>query len=454
MTIGQIPSSSVFSRLARLGAAPRLAGLDLARGLAIIGMIAAHTYPTADVFSLFDVQSYNAIVHGHPSLLFALLAGVSISLMTKAAWKTKSAEAVTTARINLMIRGIIIFGFGLLLESLGTSIMVILTLYGALYMVMLPFVTATSRALLWWSAGIMVIGPPLIAVTQTLMPSNGFGYALVFQSIYSPAAWTSLMLLGMYVGRLDLGSFQVLAKLAGAGVGLMVLSSGLALVLGIMLPGLMSFADSSSSPITAEQKKELYSAEDVPPETVPSEDFDFTKYECERFDKAYIGCTLTGSKEDLDKKKGESEEEIINQWSEVGERLVEPDLVPTILAVWIASEPHAGGTLEIMGSGGLALVVVSVCLMVAARLRWLALPIVALGTMPLTVYSLHVLSVFIMVGPGGVVRVPWFFWTTAGVFLLFSVCWFAFFAHGPLERVVRYAVQKVTGSYAGVRASE
>ena len=68
-------------RLARLVNPPRLNGLDIARGLAILGMVAAHLgdFPP---FAWSDPFSYLNIVNGNSSILFAVLAGISIALLT------------------------------------------------------------------------------------------------------------------------------------------------------------------------------------------------------------------------------------------------------------------------------------------------------------------------------------------------------------------------------------
>lgn len=55
-------------------------GVDLARGIAMFGMFAAHVGPPADDGSI--VGAIMQAAHGRSSILFALLAGVSLALMT------------------------------------------------------------------------------------------------------------------------------------------------------------------------------------------------------------------------------------------------------------------------------------------------------------------------------------------------------------------------------------
>ena len=57
----------------RMGSSTRIIGLDVARALAVIGMIAAHLAPSTG--------AVYALTNGFPSAMFAILAGVSTALM-------------------------------------------------------------------------------------------------------------------------------------------------------------------------------------------------------------------------------------------------------------------------------------------------------------------------------------------------------------------------------------
>ena len=59
---------------------PRFTGLDAARGLAVLGMVVAHTA----VLGLWDESptAYLGFVHGRSSILFAMIAGISLALMS------------------------------------------------------------------------------------------------------------------------------------------------------------------------------------------------------------------------------------------------------------------------------------------------------------------------------------------------------------------------------------
>ncbi|MET9488204.1 heparan-alpha-glucosaminide N-acetyltransferase domain-containing protein [Nocardia sp. NPDC006630] len=62
-------------------AASRLVALDVARGLAVLGMIVAHVGVTRDL-AWADPGSWLSIANGRSSILFATLAGMSLALMS------------------------------------------------------------------------------------------------------------------------------------------------------------------------------------------------------------------------------------------------------------------------------------------------------------------------------------------------------------------------------------
>lgn len=109
---------------------PRLAAVDVARALAVLGMVGAHVGSTAElVWS--DPSTWDGLVHGRSSVLFAVLAGVSVALLTGRTRRPDPAD-LPALRLSLVGRGAAIFGVGLAVELLGTSVAVILTLYGLL----------------------------------------------------------------------------------------------------------------------------------------------------------------------------------------------------------------------------------------------------------------------------------------------------------------------------------
>src|ERR671920_412728 len=102
----------------------RVIGLDVARALAVFGMLGAHFGGgPADVGAA--PSSWLGVVHGRSSVLFAVLAGVSLALLTGRTVPPDGEELVR-ARIRLLVRAAWVFAIGAALEALGTDIDVIL----------------------------------------------------------------------------------------------------------------------------------------------------------------------------------------------------------------------------------------------------------------------------------------------------------------------------------------
>ena len=123
-------------------------------------------------------------------------------------------------------------------------------------------------------------------------------------------------------------------------------------------------------------------------------------------------------------------------WESYPEALAATDPLGSMVRAVFAVDPHSGGTAEILGSGGFALAVIALCLLLSRPLRWPLLPLGALGSMPLTAYSVHVVSVVLVAGPGGFIADNAFWALTAVGLLLVTTLWAMFVGRGPLERLV------------------
>ncbi len=113
----------------------RMPGIDLARFLAIVGMIAVHTLQVTAPNPVLDLSNGNA------STLFAVLAGVGAALASRAALQ---AGATATARLALVARGAGLVGLGLLLGLMPSPAVVILVYLGVTFVVMAAFIRARS----------------------------------------------------------------------------------------------------------------------------------------------------------------------------------------------------------------------------------------------------------------------------------------------------------------------
>lgn len=373
------------------GRPPRILGLDVARGLAILGMAGAHIGET-EPFDWFDPSTWTDLVHGRSSILFAVLAGISIALMTGRS-ALPERERIPGIRLNLIGRGAVIFVIGLALEMLNTPIAVILTLYGLLYVAVIPFLRWRPWQLLTGAAVLALLGPALLAFLNAVMLNPyGSGIGFVLYGTYPITVWMSLVLAGMALGRLRVERMRTAAVALGVGFALVVVGYGLG---GVgHAAGLAGDVGNGSS------GTEVSSGSSI-------------------IDPGFVdmGTAPTG-------------------WEAYPQAFAETDPLRAVLTAVFAVDPHSGGTAEILGSGGFALVVIALCLLLSTPLRWALLPLGALGSMPLSAYSAHVLSIMLVGGPGSFFTSNTFWAATAIGLLLLTTLWSMFFGRGPLERLV------------------
>lgn len=203
----------------------RIAGLDLARGLAVLGMFGAHLRISDELTA--DPSTWAAVVDGRSSILFATLAGVSIALLSG---RTRPAAGVdlVRARLRIAVRAAWVFAIGGVLEWLDTFVAIILGVYAVLFVLALPFLRWSPRRLLMAAGTIAVAGPALdVLVGQLLSAGDADGHyfaQLMVTGPYPAMLWWAFVLIGLALGRIDLGAAAVRVRVAVAG--------GLAALLG------------------------------------------------------------------------------------------------------------------------------------------------------------------------------------------------------------------------------
>ncbi|KXB50222.1 heparan-alpha-glucosaminide N-acetyltransferase domain-containing protein [Corynebacterium sp. MC-04] len=406
---------------------PRLPGIDVARALAIFGMIAAHVAAGPSSVSIMDPSTYPALVHGRPAVLFALLAGVSISLMTGRGERPTSVNGVQGIRLKLIGRALAIFLIGLVLEQLGTGISIILTFYGVLYAVALPFVWAKTRTLIIVGTCLGVVGPSLLAIIQYLLPKGNASptIGLVLGGVYPLPVFWGILLLGMALGRLHLQSTRALAGLVAVGVCASAIGYGV---------GSMWGSDE-------EPKNGWINQDDRNGTSQPDWSAVISKLKKQ---KAQQSDGVQPKDQTAQSSGGSAADEgIESRWGQYWDALDSTkELKDSLKRSLVDSAPHSGGTAEFVGSGGFALIVVALCQLIVSRARRWFIPIAVTGAMPLTIYTAHVIIVFAVGGPAGTVVSNPLYWSLVIGSIAFANAWMAFFGRGPLERFPRWLGNK------------
>lgn len=190
----------------------RIVGIDLARCLALLGMITAHLV-SRDTGS-GDV--WFQIVSGRSAALFAVLAGVSIALVTRA----RPDRTATGGRLAVVARALLIAALGLLLGIPDSGLAVILTYYGLLFLVALPVIAWSARRLALLAVAWGLLSPVASLVLRPHLPASSYDVPavtsltdpwqllteLTVTGYYPVLTWATYLFAGMAIGRLDLRS--------------------------------------------------------------------------------------------------------------------------------------------------------------------------------------------------------------------------------------------------------
>ncbi|WP_182045967.1 heparan-alpha-glucosaminide N-acetyltransferase domain-containing protein [Curtobacterium sp. ME26] len=233
----------------------RLQGVDVARALALLGMMAAHIGGIADEVDWSDPGTWSAVAHGRPSTLFAVLAGVSVGL-TSGRTSPPGPPAIGLVRARLAVRAIVVVAIGLALMALETPIYVILPTYGALFLLVLP-VLRVRPVWLVLLAVVCAVVSPLVAIAVAPLYAGAGTWEVQLGLVYPVVTFLAYVLVGLAVARVGLEArrAQVALLASGTVVAAAAYAVGNALApvpasTGLAFPG-VPYAPDGSSPSAA-----------------------------------------------------------------------------------------------------------------------------------------------------------------------------------------------------------
>ncbi|WP_175494071.1 DUF418 domain-containing protein [Herbiconiux ginsengi] len=184
----------------------RILGLDVARGIALIGMLFAHTVPETEAETVFD---------GRSSILFAVIAGVSIGLMTGGQRGVAPDARGRAARV-VALRGLLLIILGVALTAFDTPIAIILDTYGFLFLLAIPLLYAPHWLIAIVAAAAALLGPLAVTAIGDAIDGATGQAAVVLESewLFFPERW------------LD-GTYPAPVWLAYIAIGLLIARSGI-----------------------------------------------------------------------------------------------------------------------------------------------------------------------------------------------------------------------------------
>src|SRR5699024_8742378 len=155
----------------RLDAPGRITGLDTARAVAILGMVATHIFPLMEenLSGALTPTWVGASLTGVSSALFVVLAGVGLTLLTK------NAVDIWASRLQLALRAIVLLVIGLLLGLAGSNVAIILAHYGVLFLLAMWFVNLSKRALTITAISWVILAPLIHGVLTRFMQIQAGG---------------------------------------------------------------------------------------------------------------------------------------------------------------------------------------------------------------------------------------------------------------------------------------
>ncbi|GAA2729011.1 heparan-alpha-glucosaminide N-acetyltransferase domain-containing protein [Cellulomonas aerilata] len=216
----------------------RIGGVDVARGVAVLGMMSAHVGVAGP--DLWSTDGWLGVADGRSAALFGVLAGLSIALLSGGP-RPVSGSALGRARVRIAVRGGLLLLLGMFLAALGAPIAIILQSYGLLFALALPVLRLPRTSLALLAVAVALGGPGLcFALTDTLTsagrPPTGL-LELLVAGYYPAAVWLAYVLAGLALGRSDLRSTALRVRLGLLGAGLAVAGYGGGVLLTAMAAG-------------------------------------------------------------------------------------------------------------------------------------------------------------------------------------------------------------------------
>lgn len=322
----------------------RVVGVDVARALALVGMMATHMLPGLEGT---HVPWAHQVAGGRASALFAVLAGVSVALVSGRARPVHGRRRYAVSA-RLVVRSLLIGALGLALGLVPTGIAVILAYYAVLFLLGLPFLGLPAPALALLAGGWALAGPVLSQLLRPHLPEHVVGSPapdslgspllllneLLVVGYYPAAVWLAYLLAGMAIGRSDLLRGRTHVVLLAGGVSLAVAATALSRMLLARDDAAAALASTYPDPAVG-----------ADPELLAA-----------HLTNGLRGTTPTGS-----------------WW-------------------WLATvAPHSGTPLDLAQTIGSAMAVVGLCLLVTRREPRVWAAVFGAGAMTLSLYTLHVL---------------------------------------------------------------
>ncbi|NEA68393.1 heparan-alpha-glucosaminide N-acetyltransferase domain-containing protein [Streptomyces sp. SID12488] len=213
---------------------PRIAGVDVARGLALLGMFSVH------VFGAFEPDDSPTVAWqlagGRSSATFALVAGVGLAFTTGGRTPRVGRGSLAAVTARALTVGLIGLLLGYAANAGGLQVDVILAFYALLFLLALPLLALRARTLACVAVALGVVAPFLVHLLRGVLPEPAFDGdptlldvvtdpagllgGLLVHGAYPVLAWMAYLCAGLAIGRLDLFDRRTATRLLTGGLAL------------------------------------------------------------------------------------------------------------------------------------------------------------------------------------------------------------------------------------------
>jgi uncharacterized protein len=201
----------------------RIIGIDVARALAVIGMIIVNFKVVFGENGLSWVKSFASVFDGKAAATFVVLAGVGLALMTNSAIKNKDQDKLKIVRRRILKRALFLFIVGISYIAIWPAD--ILHFYGIYMAITILLLTSKERTLIATAITLIVAFPILMTFWnyetgwdfntldyQGFWTVKGFMRNLFFNGFHPVIPWTAFMLFGYWFGKQDLHNDKFIKK--------------------------------------------------------------------------------------------------------------------------------------------------------------------------------------------------------------------------------------------------
>jgi uncharacterized membrane protein YeiB len=193
----------------------RITGFDLARALAIFGMMIVNFEVAlfdSELNSAAWAEGISSALQGRAAALFVVLAGLGVSLMTRKAREQNDQAGLNLRRRTLLKRSLILFILGVAWMPIWAAD--ILHFYAIYFLVAILLINVSNRQLWLWAAAFLIAFITLFLIVDydlgwdwdklnnpLVWTPVGFVRHLFFNGFHPIFPWVSFLIVGMWLGR-------------------------------------------------------------------------------------------------------------------------------------------------------------------------------------------------------------------------------------------------------------